>query len=166
MILKEVREKKKELLRESNPECVVNVVGSELPHMQGKRLFFSIHDYAKFGISLCVSGPYGATYGECFIGHAQFEQMVEKMNNKVEELSRRCPNDQCESELVSFQKPPALFWFMPESMIDLLVELQETKPERASEIEEELKNTYLMETCLECGFIQLEKGQDSTETEI
>lgn len=75
----------------------------------------------------------------------------------------KCPNKfHCESELVSFQKPPQMFWFMPESIIDLLVGLQETDPERVATIEAELKNTCLTELCLECGFIKLEIGQPSS----
>ena len=83
MISKETRKKKNELLRGSNPKCIVQISGNELPHWQGKHVFFSIHDYGKFGISLCVSGPRGAPYGECFILHEQFPKLIEKIRSSV-----------------------------------------------------------------------------------
>ena len=81
MISKETRRKKNELLCGSNPMCIAQISGNELPHWQGKHVFFSIRDYGKFGISLCVSGPRGAPYGECFILREQFPKLVEKIQD-------------------------------------------------------------------------------------
>jgi len=86
MISKETRERKNEMLRGSNPHCIIMLSGNELPHWHGKHLFFSIHDYGKFGVSLCVSGPRGAPYGECFINQRQFKNLVEVVQSYTEKV--------------------------------------------------------------------------------
>jgi len=79
-ISKEVKEKKKEILYESNPKYIGGIYGTELPHSQGKRQRFTVHDYNKFGIALTISGIRGRPYAEMFIERKEWETLIENLN--------------------------------------------------------------------------------------
>ena len=62
-----------------------------------------------------------------------------------------CPN-KC-GDLVMLDERPNMFHLMPPEIIEIFIMYQDSHPEEAAEVEEELTHSFLAGVCKTCGFV-------------